>query len=73
MRTEKRSSPQISGDMVSLHNMASPQNGNIRGGPPPDPPPPSDATASETDFCAGMDSNYDLMHLLKHLFKGVIC
>ena len=35
MRTEKESSPQISGDMVSLHNMVSPQNGDTRGGPPP--------------------------------------
>ena len=35
MRTEKRSSPQISGDMVLLHNMVSPQNGDTRGGPPP--------------------------------------
>ena len=34
MRTEKRSSPLISGDMVSLHNMVSPQNGDTRGGPP---------------------------------------
>ena len=34
MRTEKESSPQISGDMVSLHNMVSPQNGDTRGGPP---------------------------------------
>ena len=40
MRTEKRSSPQISGDMVLLHKMVSPQNGDTRGGPPP----PSDAT-----------------------------
>ena len=39
MRTEKRSSPQISGDMVSLYNTVSPQNGDTRGGPPP----PSDA------------------------------
>ena len=43
MRTEKRSSPQISGDMVSLYNIMSPQNGDTRGRPPP---PPSDATAS---------------------------
>ena len=35
MRTEKESSPQISGDMVSLHNMVSPQNGDTRGGLPP--------------------------------------
>ena len=35
MRTEKRSSPQIRGDMVSLQNMVSPQNGDTRGGPPP--------------------------------------
>ena len=35
MRTEKRSSPQISGDMVSLHNMMSPQNGDTRVGPLP--------------------------------------
>ena len=34
MRTEKESSPQISGDMVSLHNMVSPQNVDARGGPP---------------------------------------
>ena len=33
MRTEKRSSPQISGDMVSLHIMVSPRNGDTRGGP----------------------------------------
>ena len=38
MRTEKESSPQISGDMVSLHNMVSPQNGDTRGAPPPSPP-----------------------------------
>ena len=44
MRTEKRSSPQISGDMVLLHNMVSPQNGDTRGGPPP----PSDATGLES-------------------------
>ena len=43
MRTEKRFSLQISGDMVSLHNVVSPQNSDTRGGPPP-PPPPSDAT-----------------------------
>ena len=30
MRTEKESSPQFSGDMVSLHNMVSPQNGDTR-------------------------------------------
>ena len=35
MRTEIESSPQISGDMVSLHNMVSPQNGDTRGAPPP--------------------------------------
>ena len=40
MRTEKRSSPQISGDMVSLHNMVSLQNGDTRSAPPP----PSGAT-----------------------------
>ena len=35
------SSPEISGDMVSLHNMVSPQNGDTRGGLPP----PIDTTA----------------------------
>ena len=39
MRTEKESSPQISGDMVSFHNMVSPQNGDTRGGAPRSPPP----------------------------------
>ena len=34
---EKESSPQISGDMVSLYNMVSPQNGDTRGGLPPPP------------------------------------
>ena len=43
MRMEKESSPQISGDMVSLHNMVSPQNGDTRGGLPP--PSLSDITA----------------------------
>ena len=33
MRTEKESSPQISEDMVSLHNMVSPQNGDTRDAP----------------------------------------
>ena len=33
IKTEKQSSPQISGDMVSLHNMVSPQNGDTRGKP----------------------------------------
>ena len=37
MRTEKESSPQISGDMVSLHNMVSPQTRDTRGAPPPSP------------------------------------
>ena len=35
MRTEKRPSPQIRGDTVSLHHMVSPQNGDTLGGPPP--------------------------------------
>ena len=37
MRTEKRSSLQISGDMVSLHHVVSPHNGDTQGGPPPPP------------------------------------
>ena len=39
---KERYSPQISGVMVSHHNMVSPQNSETRSGPPP---PPSDATA----------------------------
>ena len=35
MRAKKESSPQISRDMVSLHNIVSPQNGDTRGTPPP--------------------------------------
>ena len=38
IRMEKKSSPEISGDMVSLHNMVSPQNGDTRGGAPRSPP-----------------------------------
>ena len=38
MRTEKRSSLQISGNMVLLHHVVSPHNGDTRGGPPPPPP-----------------------------------
>ena len=37
MRKEKRFSPQINGDIVSLHNVVSPQNGDTWGGPPPQP------------------------------------
>ena len=40
MRTKTRFLPQINEDMISLHNMVSPQNGDTRGGPPPSPPPP---------------------------------
>ena len=45
MRTEKDYLPQIRGDMVSLHNMVSPQNDDTRG-----EPPPSNATVSVLDL-----------------------
>ena len=43
MRTEKKFLLQISGDMVSLHNVVSPQNGDTGAGRPLRPPL-SDAT-----------------------------
>ena len=42
---KKRSSLQISEDVVSIHNMVSPQNGDTR------PPLPSDATATDYGTC----------------------
>ena len=45
MKMGKRSSPQISEDMVSLHNMASPQSGDTRAGRPL-----SDATGPTKHF-----------------------
>ena len=44
MKKQVLHSPQISGAMVSHHDMVSPQNGAIRGAPPP----PSDATVHKS-------------------------
>ena len=64
MRTKKRSSPQIRGDMASLHNMVSPQHGNIRGSQPPPPPThPRDTTVARGPWHFGHFCNIFLPHL----------